>query len=68
MLILNNTRTKLAVAACSLLGAVSFNTNAATASFDPATTMLDLPVVEVLNGKNSTFYNAKLKLVKATVP
>lgn len=63
MLLNKSANNKLAAAAVSLLSAVSFSSYADTASYDPATSILDLPIVEVLNGKVSTTFSAQLKLV-----
>ena len=63
MIHLKRANANLAAAAISLLSAVSFSSYAGTASFNPASSILDLPVVEVLNGKVSTSYSAQLKLV-----
>ncbi|SFI28905.1 hypothetical protein [Nitrosomonas sp. Nm34] len=57
-----NKRAGLAIAAASLLGMVAANSHAATASFDPATGVVDFPVVEVLDGATSSFYSAKLQV------
>ena len=57
-----NKRAGLAIAAGSLLGMVASNGYAATASYDPATGVVDFPVVEVLDGATSSFYSAKLQV------
>ena len=58
---LNNSRTKLAAVVAGLLGTVSIDSYADTASFDLKTLILDIPAVEVLDG-SKTSYNALLKL------
>ncbi len=45
-----------------LFSSIAFNAHAATATFDPATGIVDLPVVEVLGGSSSAFYKAQLQL------
>ena len=57
-----NIKEKLITASIVLLSSVAVNGYAATASFDPATGIADLPVVEVLNGGSSAFYSARLQL------
>lgn len=51
------------VSSACLLTAVAANSQAATATFDPSTSTVDLSVVQVLNGASSEFYNAQLKLL-----
>lgn len=58
----NTVKNRLLVASIFLLSTISLNTHAITATFDPATGIADLPVVEVLNGASSTFFNAQLQL------
>lgn len=58
-------QTKLATVVAGLLGVVSLNSYADTASFDSKTLTLDIPAIEMLDG-NKTSYDAKLKLVDAT--
>lgn len=65
MILAKKANAKWAMASVGLLGAVSFNAQAGT--FDPATSTLDLPAVQLL-GKGSASYHAKLKLVKASAP
>ena len=57
-----NKRAGWAIAAASLLGMVASNGYAATASYDPATGVVDFPVVEVLDGATSSFFSAKLQV------
>jgi len=60
---LNCIKEKLMTASAVLLSTISLNGYAATASFNPSTGIVDLPVVEVLNSKGSSaFYNAQLQL------
>ncbi|MEK6735368.1 MAG: hypothetical protein AABY47_02260 [Pseudomonadota bacterium] len=53
---------KLLTTSAILLSTIALNAQAATATFDPATGIVDLPVVEVLGGGASAFYKAKLQL------
>lgn len=53
---------KLITASVALLGSVALNGHAATATFDPASGIVNLPVVEVLSGSTSSFYSAQLQL------
>ena len=56
-------QTKLQIATALMLSTVAFNGHAAaTASYDPASGIVDLPVVEVLNGSSSSFFSAQLQL------
>ena len=50
---------KLITASVALLGSVALNGHAATATFDPASGIVNLPVVEVLSGSTSSFYSAQ---------
>lgn len=59
---LKHIKEKLLVVSAALLGAAAFNVQA-TATYDPASGIVDLPVVEVLNGGTSAFYNAQLQLI-----
>ena len=43
-------RARLSIYSAALLGAFAADGLAATATFDPATGIVDMPVVEVLNG------------------
>lgn len=52
----------MAATSAVLLGGFTMNGFAATASFDPASGVVDLPVVEVLSGGSSAFYSAQLQL------
>ena len=56
--------TRLAAVVAGLLGTVSLNSYADTASFDFKTLILDVPAVEMLDG-NKTSYDVKLKLIDA---
>ena len=50
-------QTKLQIATAQMLSTVTFNGHAvATASYDPASDIVDLPVVEILNGASSSFF------------
>lgn len=53
---------KLLTTSAILLSTITLNAQAATATFDPATGIVDLPVVEVLGSGASAFYKAKLQL------
>lgn len=54
---------KYVVAASAMLfSSIAVNSYAATATFNPATGAVDLPVVEVLSGSSSAFYNVQLQL------
>ncbi len=56
-------QTKLQIVTALMLSTVAFNGHAeATASYDPASGIVDLPVVEVLNGASSSFFSAQLQL------
>ncbi len=59
---LKNIKEQLLAASTILLSSVAFNANA-TATYDPASGTVDLPVVEVLSGGASAFYSAQLRLV-----
>lgn len=61
----NISRLKIRSLVClvCLLGAATVNGYAATATYDSATGIVDLPVVEVLNGALSSSFNVKLQLV-----
>lgn len=58
-----NLHGQLAALSAAVLGAISLNTQAATATFNPADNTVDLPVVEVLEGNTSSFFSARLQLV-----
>lgn len=53
----------ITTSSAALLSAVALNTHAATATYDPASGLVDMPVVEVLSGGTSAFYRAQLKVV-----
>lgn len=57
-----NRKLGLTIIPALLFGMFSSNIHA-TASFDPSTGIIDFPVVELLNGASSEFYNAKLQIV-----
>ncbi|MCB1948543.1 hypothetical protein [Nitrosomonas sp.] len=61
MLRSNNKHINLSVLSAIMLGAFS-TSSLATATFDPATGIVDMPVVEVLNGASSEFYSAQLQI------
>ncbi|MDF1584609.1 MAG: hypothetical protein P1P78_15055 [Methyloprofundus sp.] len=44
------------------LSVTAYQANAATATYDPATGVVDIPVVDVLDGAQATTYSAKLQL------
>ena len=52
----------ITVASAMLLSGIAVNAHAATATFNPATGVVNLPVVEVLSGSSSAFYSAQLQL------
>jgi len=56
-------KTKIITSSAILLSAVTLNAHAATATYDPASGLVDMPVVEVLSGGTSAFYHAKLQVV-----
>lgn len=58
----NSVKNRLLIATIFLLSAVTLKAHAVTATFDPATGIADFPVVEVLNGASSSFFNAQLQL------
>ncbi len=62
MVRLTDKRARLSVYSATLLGAFAADGFAATATFDPATGIVDMPVVEVLNGASSAFYSAQLQI------
>ena len=59
---LNYIKKELRIASAVLLSTVTLNGYTATATFDPASGIVDLPIVEVLSGGSSAFYNARLQL------
>ena len=59
---LNFINKELRIASAVLLSTVTLNGYAATATFDPVSGIVDLPIVEVLSGGSSAFYNARLQL------
>lgn len=59
---LKNIKEQLLTTSAILLSSIAFNAHA-TATYDPATNTVNLPVVEVLGGGSSAFYNAQLQLV-----
>lgn len=58
-----NLNARLTAISAAVLSAISFNTQAATATYNPTDNTVDLPVVEVLSGGASSFFSAKLQLV-----
>ena len=62
MIKFNSVKNRLIIASIFLLSTISLKAHAITATFDSATGIADLPVVEVLNGASSTFFNAQLQL------
>lgn len=60
---LKRIKSKIITSSAVLLSAIAFNTHAATATYDPATGLVDMPVVEVLGDGASAFYHAQLQLV-----
>lgn len=61
MMTLKHFQTKLQITAGLLLSTLSFN-GYATATFDPATGIVNMPVVQVLNGSSSAFFSAQLQI------
>ncbi len=59
---LRHIKEQLITASALLLSVTALNGHAATATFDPASGIVNLPVVEVLSGGSSSFYNAQLQL------
>ncbi|WP_090701029.1 hypothetical protein [Nitrosomonas aestuarii] len=62
MIRLKNGQAGLSIISALMLSMFATNSHAATATFDPATGVVDMPVVEVLNGASSTFFNAQLQI------
>lgn len=58
----NSMRNRLLMASIFLFSTISLKANAISATFDPATGIADLPVVEVLSGSSSAFFSAQLQL------
>lgn len=54
---------QLTALSAAVLSVISFNAQAATATYNPADGTVDLPIVEVLDGNSSSFYSARLQLV-----
>lgn len=59
---LRHIREQLITASALLLSVTALNSHAATATFDPTSGIVNLPVVEVLSGGSSSFYSAQLQL------
>jgi len=53
---------RLIAVSVALMGSTALNGHAATATFDAASGIVNLPVVEVLSGSTSSFYSAQLQL------
>lgn len=53
---------RLTAVTALLLGGFAINGHAATATYNPSTGLVELPVVEVLSGGSSAFYSAQLQL------
>ncbi|MCB1935968.1 MAG: hypothetical protein KDF59_08505 [Nitrosomonas sp.] len=62
MVRLTNKRTRLSIFSAVMLGVFATDSHAASATYDPATGIVDMPVVEVLNGASSKFYSAQLQI------
>lgn len=60
---LKHIKEQLLTVSAILFSSVAFNANA-TAIYNPATGIVDLPVVEVLGDGSSAFYSAQLQLVE----
>lgn len=60
---LKSIKKTITISSAVLLSAIALNTHAATATYDPASGLVDMPVVEVLSGGTSAFYHAKLQVV-----
>ena len=61
MVRLTKTQTSVSIFSALMLSIYAVNSHA-TATFDPATGIVDMPVVEVLDGASSTFYSAQLQI------
>lgn len=53
---------RLTAVTALLLSGLAIDSHAATATYNPGTGLVELPVVEVLSGGSSAFYNAQLQL------
>ncbi|MDR4518502.1 MAG: hypothetical protein MRK00_14120 [Nitrosomonas sp.] len=62
MVRLKNKHTGLAVISAFMLGMSATNSFAASATFNPSTRIVDMPVVEVLNGASSAFFDVQLQI------
>ena len=62
----NYAKNRLLIVSIFLLSTISLKVHAVTATFDPATGIVDFPVVELLNGASSSFFNAQLQLIGNT--
>jgi len=62
MVRLKNKQIGLSILSAFMFGMYISNSHAASATFDPATGVVDMPVVEVLNGASSAFFHAQLKI------
>lgn len=58
----NSMRNRLLMASIFLFSTISLKAQAISATFDPATGIADLPVVEILSGSSSAFFSAQLQL------
>ncbi len=63
MVRLTDKQTRLSIFSAALLGAFAADSLAATATYDPATGIVEMPIVEVLDGASSEFYSAQLQIV-----
>ncbi|MCB1985441.1 MAG: hypothetical protein KDF49_08430, partial [Nitrosomonas sp.] len=62
MVRLKNSKLALSILPAMMFGMMTSNVQAASAAFNPATGIVDMPVVEVLNGASSTFFNVQLQI------
>ena len=54
---------RLTAITAALMSVFTINAQAATATYNPSDSTVDLPIVEVLDGATSNFFSAKLQLV-----
>ena len=62
MVKLNYNKFTLSILPAVFLGMITSNSQAASAAFNPATGIVDMPVVEVLQGASSSFFDVKLQI------
>ncbi len=61
MVRLNKKQTGLSILSAMMLGLASANSQA-TATFDPATGTVDMPVVQIVDGASTSFFNVQLQI------